>query len=193
MKANIIKKERVFDSFFKIDAYTFQKECYSGGMSDPQQRLVFERGDAVAALIKNTDPNHFFLAKQFRCPTFEKGPGINGQGWIREIVTGSLKEGKDPEAAMKRELIEEIGFDVPKLDFIGYFYVSPGGTSERIFLYYGEVSEANRVSEGGGLAEEGEDIRLVSLAPEELWNLFSKGQLVDAKSIIALLWSRLGL
>jgi ADP-ribose pyrophosphatase len=41
------------------------------------------------------------------------------------------------------------------------FYVSPGGTCERVLLYYGEVGEADRVSAGGGLASEQEDLQLV--------------------------------
>jgi ADP-ribose pyrophosphatase len=69
---------------------------------------------------------------------------------------------------MRRELIEEIGFRAGDLTHIATFYVSPGGTSERIMLYYAEVGNTDRIAAVGGLASEGEDIQLIEVALPEL-------------------------
>ncbi len=69
---------------------------------------------------------------------------------------------------MRRELIEEIGFRAGDLTHIATFYVSPGGTSERIMLYYAEVGNTDRIAAVGGLASECEDIQLIEVALPEL-------------------------
>src|SRR5262249_52942775 len=62
---------------------------------------------------------------------------------------------------------------------------SPGGSSERIFLYYAVVENADKVGPAGGKATEGEDIRVVALPPEELFERLRAGSLDDPKLIIA--------
>jgi ADP-ribose pyrophosphatase len=73
------------------------------------------------------------------------------------------------------------------LEHISTFYLSPGGTSERIILYYAEV-DGEKTSAGGGLAEEGEDIVNVELSVEDALAQVSSGEIADAKTIIAILW-----
>ncbi|HEY7414936.1 MAG TPA: NUDIX hydrolase, partial [Ktedonobacteraceae bacterium] len=89
-----------------------------------------------------------------------------------------------------REMIEEIGYQPDTLTPIGTFYVSPGGTSERIMLYYAEIGNSNKVGTGGGLASEHEDIQLIELASSELWNALDNNTIVDAKTIIGAMWLR---
>jgi len=82
-------------------------------------------------------------------------------------------------------------YEVENLRPITTFYVSPGGTSERVLLFYGEVSEATRVAAGEGLGVGDEDIRVIETTPAELWDDTLAGRQQDAKTIIALLWWRL--
>jgi ADP-ribose pyrophosphatase len=123
------------------------------------------------------------FTEQFRFPALEKGPG-----WLLEIIAGMIDAGEAPEGALRREIAEELGYGVDRVEHIATFYVSPGGSSERIWLYYAEVSEGGRVSEGGGLPGEHEDIRVVSLTAEEARTALADGRLVDAKTIIGLQW-----
>jgi nudix-type nucleoside diphosphatase (YffH/AdpP family) len=184
-KVEIQSKKLVFNDFFKIYEAVIRYLRFDGQMSQPVRRLVFERGDAVAAIVWHRDRQKVILTNQFRYPAYEKGPG-----WIYEVVAGMLDANEQPEEAMRREMIEEIGYQPGILTPIGTFYVSPGGTSERIMLYYAEIGNDNRVGAGGGLASEHEDIQLIELSPSELWDALDNNTLVDAKTIIGAMWLR---
>jgi ADP-ribose pyrophosphatase len=125
------------------------------------------------------------LVNQFRYPTLEKGPA-----WVTEVLAGVLEPNEDPEAAIRREILEEIGYRVGDLMHIATFYMSPGGSSERIILYSAEVDNADKVTSGGGLASEDEDIKILEFSLADLWAAFQSGEIVDAKTIIALMWLR---
>lgn len=180
MKVNIINKKVVFDDFYKIEEATFEFEKLNGEMTVPVTRLSFERGDSVAGIVYNTDTQKAILVKQFRYPAYRKGPG-----WVTEVVAGMLPEGEEAEEAMKREVMEEIGYEVTHIEKISTFYVSPGGSSERVFLYYIEVDEAHNIHEGGGLEHESEYIEVIEYNIEELTAALENDNIPDAKSIIA--------
>src|SRR2546421_6642335 len=176
MQVEVQKKQIVFHDVFTIQKATVRFQKFNGEMSEPVRRMVFERGDAVAALVFNRDTQKVLLINQFRCPTYEKGPG-----WIQEVVAGMLEANEQPEETLRRVIVEEIGYKAGDLTYIATFYLSPGCTSERIMLYYLEVGNADRTSSGGGLASEDEDIQLVELSLPELWMALDTGELVDAK------------
>jgi nudix-type nucleoside diphosphatase (YffH/AdpP family) len=182
-KVEIQNKHLVFDDVFKIQEARLRFQKFNGQMSEPVRRLVFERGDSAAALLFNRDTQKILLINQFRYPTYEKG-----QGWLCEVVAGAIDANEQPEESIKREIREEIGYEANVLTHIATFYVSPGGTSERIILFYSEVGDADRVSAGGGLASEHEDIQLVELTLPDLWRALENGDIVDAKTLVAAQW-----
>ena len=147
-EVQIEKKKRILDDFFKVDEVHLRYERFDGHMSPLVRRLNFERGDSVAVLIFNSKNQHILLVNQFKYPAYEKGPG-----WITETVAGMLEKNENPESAARREVEEETGYKVLKLEHISTFYVSPGGSSERIILYYVEVDETNKITAGGALRE----------------------------------------
>jgi nudix-type nucleoside diphosphatase (YffH/AdpP family) len=182
-KVEIESKRTLFKDIFTITETNLRFEQFKGEMSKSVRRLVFERGDSVAALLLNRDTQQVILTEQFRYPTYEKGPG-----WLYEVVAGMIDEGEQPEDAMRREIREEIGYQVHELTHIATFYVSPGGSSERIVLYYAEVGNADRISAGGGKASEHEDIRQIDMPLPELWQALENNDLADAKTLIAVQW-----
>jgi ADP-ribose pyrophosphatase len=182
-QAKVLQRHRILDDFFKVDEAQVSYERYDGTMTPPVRRLVFERGDSAAALVYHTQTRSVLMTEQFRFPTLEQGPG-----WLLEVPAGMVDRGEQPEATMRREIEEEIGFRVDELRHIATFYVSPGGSSERIWLYYAEVSEARRVSDGGGKPSEQEDIRVISVPLERLAAALENGELVDAKTIVGVQW-----
>jgi ADP-ribose pyrophosphatase len=184
-KVEIREKKRVFDDFFKIDEAHLSHERFDGTMTPVMRRLCFERGDSAAALVWNRESQKIILTEQFRYPTYEKGPG-----WITEIAAGVLGKGEGPRDTARREILEETGYKTKKIEYINTFYVSPGGTSERIILYYAEVTNQDKVSEGGGVAIEHEDIRVLEYSWPETRQLLEAGKIVDAKTLIALMWFR---
>lgn len=179
----IERESRIFDDFFAVDEARLSYERFDGTMSPVVRRLKFERGDSVAALLYDRQKQAILLARQFRYPTHEKGPG-----WILETVAGILDEGESPEEAIRREVLEETGYRIDRLEHISTFFLSPGGSSERIFLFYSEVDERSRVASSRGVGAEGEDIEEVKIPTHRLPELFEAGEISDAKTLIALLW-----
>lgn len=182
MEANIIAKRRVFDGFFKVDELQLRYQRFNGEMTSPMTRLVFERGDSVAAVLFNADTKRLIFTRQFRAPSYEKGPG-----WITEIIAGMIDPGEDPDDALRREVFEETGYRIRDARAISTFYLSPGGSSERIFLYYAEVNNATHDGEGGGVRGEGEDIQLVEMGVSEALADVAVGRFPDSKTIVGLL------
>jgi ADP-ribose pyrophosphatase len=186
-RIEVISEKEVFRKFiFRIREVCFRFERYDGSMSDETTRLNLDRGDSVAAIVHDTSNDTVVLTEQLRYPTCAKGPG-----WMMELPAGVLDESEEPAQALRREIIEEVGYSISSIEPISTFYVSPGGTSERILLFYVRVTPSNRVSSGGGLESEGEDIRTVSLPVAEALQRVRDGEIVDAKTIIGLQWLEL--
>lgn len=184
-KVEILERKEVFKQFLTVEDVILRFEKFDGSMSEPVSREICDRGDAVAALVYHRGLDAYLLVEQFRLPTLERD-----HGWLLEIVAGSVEEGEDHEETVRREIEEEVGYKPHLLRFISYFYPSPGSVTERVFLYYAEVSERDRVSDGGGLDSEHEDLAVHPISPKTLWQMFEQGELHDAKTIIALLWAK---
>ena len=185
MKVIIKSKECVFDDLFKIDRAVIQYEKFDGTMTNDVVRFNFDRGNSVGILLVNPQKQSIILTRQFRYPAYVAD---ETNGWLLEIVAGMIEPGVEILEAAKHELLEEVGYAVDKFEPIHIFYPSPGGTSEKVYLYYAEVNEAQKTDKGGGLAGEGEDIQIVELPIAEVLRLLDSGQIRDAKTIIALQW-----
>lgn len=125
------------------------------------------------------------MIRQFRYAAVSKAGG-----WLTETVAGLVDPGETPEDAVRREILEEAGYDIERLERIFCFYPTPGITSERIILYYAETRGNGPVAKGGGLAHENEDIRVLELPLGEALAQLDRGEIVDAKTIIGLMWLR---
>lgn len=183
-RVEIAEEVEIFERLiFRIVEARLSFERYDGTMSREVVRLSVERGDSVAAVLHDTSRDAIVLTEQFRYPTHHKGPG-----WLLELPAGVLGADEQPIEAIQREVAEEVGYAVSTLEPIGMFYVSPGGTSERIQLFYAQVTPAEHESPGGGVASEGEDIRTVRMPVSEALERLRDGTIVDAKTIIGLQW-----
>src|SRR5271166_1754246 len=188
-KVEIRKQTRLFDDFFKVDEIVVAHERHDGTMSSDQRRLVLERGDAVAALLYQPDTHTVIIVDQFKVPTLiarRRDNPATTDGWITEAVAGMIDPGETAEEAIVRETLEETGYRISKPELIYTFFSSPGGTSERIFLYFSEVSDADRIDEGGGVP--GEDVRVVHRNVHELFAQLEKRQIEDPKLAIGAYW-----
>ncbi|MDZ4769831.1 MAG: NUDIX domain-containing protein [Chloroflexota bacterium] len=184
----IIERKTIFKKFiFVIEEATLRHELFDGTLSAPMTRLNLERGDAIAAILHDPASDEILLVEQFRFPTFDKSGG-----WVVETAAGMIDTGETPADAAHREIEEETGYRLTALKPIQTFYLTPGGSSERIHLFYGAIERANRFGTGGGLLSEGENIREVVLPLIEAFTRLDAGGFDDAKTIIALQWMRLG-
>jgi len=186
-----------YSGFLSIHEYKFRRSSQDGSMSRPITNLVMERGDAVAALVHDVEKDQIVLTRQFRLPVYlrsiDDSRGSQDEdaeaGWLVETPAGTLEPGDKPEARMLLELREELGYAVSKLERISTFFVSPGGTTERIHLFYAKVSAVQLVNpEATGLAAEDEDIERQVVPAAQFVEEVVRGAYSDAKTIIAGLW-----
>jgi ADP-ribose pyrophosphatase len=183
----LLHRSEVFHRFvFRIEEVTLEFERFDGSMSGPLTRLILNRGDSVAILLHDIERELVFLCEQFRAPTYEGGPG-----WLIELPAGILETGESPQESARREVLEETGYTVRTLVPIASVYLSPGGSSERVHIFYAEVSLADRSAAGGGLQAEQEDIRLITLPIIDAFSKGREGLILDAKTLIALQWLEL--
>ena len=166
----IIERTQVFNGHFKVNQLTVQ----DGDMQ--LKREQFAPGKAVAALVFDTARQVYVLTRQFRF-----GP----EAEILEIAAGMIDGNEAPETAVRREIQEELGYEIDKLEEIVCIWPSPGTSAEEITVYYAEVSE--RTGQGGGLVDEHEHIEMVDLS----WEALLVEPLRDAKSVLAVQWVRL--
>jgi len=181
-------RKTVYKGFSKLDELTIN----DGDKEYTREILILQ--NAVAAIIYDTVKKKYIFVEQYRA---------GADGIMVEVVAGGIDEGEKPEQAIKREIMEETGYKVDFVKHISDFYSSPGRTNELTSLFYVEVSE--RVNEGGGIGDEkisiveveklGLNGRLFLQDPMQTEmklgvenNMVPPYQLIDAKSIIAVMW-----
>lgn len=179
-----IKEEKiVYNGHYKIKKAEIVHETFAGA-NVKVTRECFERGDSAAAVLFEKDSASLLFVRQFRYPTVR-----SGSGWITELVAGSQDtEGEGPEACILREIREEVGYHVASAEKIGEFFTSPGGSSERVQLFFAETSSNDRNTSGGGLPSENEDIELVRISLDRAKAMLESGRFRDAKTLIGLQW-----
>ena len=96
--------------------------------------------------------------------------------------------GKPPAETAMSELLEEVGYQPTELRLLMKFYATPGGTTERVFLFFGEVDNRHKIAAGGGLDAEHEFIEVVELPIADALTMLQRGEILDGKTIVALQW-----
>lgn len=184
-KVDIRSKRTAYKGRYRIEEFIFDFDRIAGkGRITGSKREVFERGDSAAALIHDIERDVIVLAEQFRIATHARGPGF-----IIEAMAGSLEAGEEPEACIRREMMEEVGYRAGELTLIASGYISPGSSSERIFLYYAPVKTADLVDpRASGLAAEKEDVRRVEFTREDFLARLDKAAFQDVKVMTLGFW-----
>lgn len=182
-RVEILDKTVCYDGFFRLERYRLRHRLFSGAWSRVLTRELFERGHAAAVLPYDPDRDAVVLVEQFRIGALE----APGSPWLLEIVAGIIEREETPEDVVRREAVEEANCQIQELIHIYDYFVSPGGTSERISLFCGKVDTAS-VGGLGGLAEEAEDIRVIVVPCAEAIAHMHAGKINSAAPIIALQW-----
>lgn len=180
MKYSVKNERIVFNDHYKMVKAEVSYDTFDGNKIRTE-RLAFERGNSVAILLYEKETQSVLITNQFRYPTCK-----NGEGWLLEIPAGSLEENEKPKECIKREVMEELGYQLNTIELLNTFYTSPGASTERIFLYYSEISTKDKIEKGGGNPQENEDIQLVKIPVSEIPSKIS--EMKDAKTILALQW-----
>lgn len=221
------KPELLYKGFFKLHRYAVRHRLRTGpkagSLSEPQNVEVFERGDAVGVLLYNRKEHKVVVVRQFRLPAVDLlEPALTGaaavasksteqsNGWIIETVAGMIGRIKDasgnvirdetPEETAIRETMEETGYLIERPELVASYFSSPGGTSERIYLFFAFISDDKKPEAGGGKIDpktglRTEDIEVLPLTVDDFSTMLRQRELVDPKLLIAAyyLQARLGL
>ncbi len=113
---------------------------------------VVEAHDSVAVLVYHREHDTFVLVRQFRPAVYLN----NRDGMTVELCAGLVDKQLTLPQIAKEEIEEECGFDVPvaSLEYITSFHTSVGFAGSKQAMFYAEVDETMRVSEGGGIEDE---------------------------------------
>ncbi|MGB5321133.1 GDP-mannose pyrophosphatase NudK [Lutimonas sp.] len=180
-KVKNVKKILLSDNWYTLNKIVFDYKMPNGQWVE-QARESYDRGNGAAVLLYNKKKQTVILISQFRMPTYMNG---NETGIMIEVTAGLL-DGDDPQTCVIKEAEEESGFRVNKVEKVFEAYMSPGAVTEIIHFYIAAYDDTDKVSEGGGVAAEQEDITVLELDFKKAVAMISSGEIKDAKTIMLL-------
>jgi nudix-type nucleoside diphosphatase (YffH/AdpP family) len=190
----IFRTRRLLDTeFIRVDEHRLSYRLANGEWSPLETRLSVDRGNSVAAILFEPETRLLHFVRQFRYATYDFSSEPDPEnGWLIELVAGGVKPGEPLRAAIEREVKEETGFEIAEPRLIGSFYLSPGAYSERLYLFYAEVTSARRATpqRNGSYGVDGEDINTVSMTLSDFLARVERLEIQDAKTIAAAEWLR---
>jgi len=170
--------------------YTLKTTAFDWRRSDGQwqrmHRETYDRGNGATLLPYNLAQRTVLLTRQFRYPAF-----VNGHDELLIEAAAGLLDNAAPEERIRAEVEEELGYRLDAVQKVFEAFMSPGSVTEKLHFFVAEYEAAMRVGDGGGLAEEGEDIEVLELPIDSGLAMISDGRLVDAKTIMLLQYAAL--
>lgn len=181
-----LTKTLLSDNWYTLNKYSFEYLNASGEWGK-QEREAYDRGNGATILLYNPQKGTVILTRQFRLPTYVNG---NPDGLMIEACAGLLDE-DDPEDCIRREAEEEVGYRVDNVRKIFEAYMSPGSVTEIVHFFVAEYSDNMRVSSGGGLDHEQENIEVLELKFDQAMAMVASGEIKDGKTIMLLQYAQL--
>ncbi|MEL7147926.1 MAG: GDP-mannose pyrophosphatase NudK [Bacteroidota bacterium] len=176
-----LRKELLSDNWYRLDKVTYDLQLNDDSWQT-QTREAYDRGNGATILLYNKTKKSVVLIRQFRLPTYLNG---NESGYLIEACAGLLDK-DSPEECIKKEAEEETGYRLQRVQKIFESYMSPGSVTEILYFFIAEYSEEMRVSKGGGLEKEQENIEVIELPFDEAYAMIEKGEIKDSKTIMLL-------
>jgi nudix-type nucleoside diphosphatase (YffH/AdpP family) len=169
-----------------LNKYSFEYQKTSGDW-EQQHREAYDRGNGSTILLYNPAKGTVILTRQFRLPTYVNG---NKDGMLIEACAGLLDK-DNAEDCIKKEAEEETGYKIEKVTKIFQAYMSPGSVTEILYFFIAEYSDGMKVSEGGGLEHEQENIQVLELDFNAAYRMIESGEIMDGKTIMLLQYAKL--
>ena len=190
MSPHIVKTETLWTGHIRLDRLTIAQNRRQDGAEDASDTLVREVTalPSSAVIMLRQRNGRLILTRQFRAPVLLDQGGDS----LVECCAGNIDHDgassstgvPEAERAARREAEEETGWRVDTIRHLFTLYMSPGVSTERLYFFVGDAAE--RVSEGGGLAAEGESIETLELSLAEAWTMVGDGRICDAKTVLLL-------
>lgn len=185
-KVKDLKTEILSNNWYTLKKVTFDLQQADGSWKN-MSREAYDRGNGAVILLYNKASQNVILTRQFRLPTYING---NPDGYLIECCAGLLDE-NNPEDCIRKETEEETGYKVTDVRKIFEAYMSPGSVTEILYFFVAEYAIDMKISDGGGLAEETENIEVLELPFTEACNMITTGEIKDAKTIMLLQYAQL--
>jgi GDP-mannose pyrophosphatase NudK len=184
-KVRVLGEQVLSDNWGLVKKTTIELRRRNGEWQR-QVRETYDRGDGAGVLLYNRGQRTVILTRQFRFPVFAHGEA----GYLIEVVAGKL-DGDHPVTTARKEAEEESGYRVHDVELVMSAYMSPGSVTEKLSLFLAEYDAGSKVSSGGGLEDEGEDIEVLEFGIDEALGMIASGEIADAKTIMLLQHVRL--
>ncbi len=185
-KVKNIQTEVLSKNWYTLNKIDFDYQLKNGEWVR-QSRESYDRGNGACILLYNTHKKTVVLIKQFRMPSYVNG---NRTGMMIEVCAGLL-DGDDPETCIIKETEEETGYKIKNVKKVFESYMSPGAVTEIIHFFVAEYDEQMKVSEGGGLDIEHEDIEVLEYDFETAVQMVRNGEIKDAKTIMLIQYAQI--
>ncbi|WP_298542879.1 NUDIX domain-containing protein [uncultured Aquimarina sp.] len=170
------------DKTFLLKEYTFEYTHTAVHTSEKHLREVYDHGDGASVLLYNPTKKTVVLTQQFRLPTFLNG---NTSGMSIEVCAGSL-DGDTPEVCVKKEALEETGYEINSVEKAFSVYASPATMTEIAHLFIAEYTDEMKVQKGGGLDHEEEYIDVLEIDFERAYDMIQTAEIRDARTVMLL-------
>jgi len=183
-----VKDERILShARYLLKSITFDYRRGNGEWQT-QTREVYDRGNAAALLPYNLAGRTIVLVRQFRLPAY-----INGHDDLLIEAAAGMLDDASPEARIRAEVEEEAGYRLHDVKKVFEAFMSPGAVTEKLHCFVAEYDPSMRINDGGGLADEGEDIEVLELTIDSALAMIADGRIVDAKTIMLLQYAALNI
>ncbi len=182
----ILDTKILSDNWYVLRKITYEY-TKKDGTKLTQSREAYDRGNGATILLYNKNKKTVILTKQFRLPTFVNG---NETGMLIEACAGLLDK-DNAEDCIRRETEEETGYKITDVRKIFEAYMSPGSVTEILYFFIAEYSKEMKVTDGGGLEHEEENIEVLELNIDRALNMIKSGEIKDGKTIMLLYYIKL--
>ncbi|GAA4168726.1 GDP-mannose pyrophosphatase NudK [Sphingobacterium ginsenosidimutans] len=182
----IVKTEILSDNWYTLKKITYQYTKPDGTVQQ-QSREAYDRGNGAVILLYNIASRTVILTRQFRIPTYING---NESGMLIEACAGLLDQ-DSPQDCIRRETEEETGYQIKEAKKIFEAYMSPGSVTEILHFFIAEYTNNMKVSDGGGLQEEEENIEILEINIDDALAMIESGEIKDGKTIMLLQYIKL--
>ncbi len=170
----VIATRRPYQNFFAVEEYDLTFRQFDGTTSPQIERGVFLSADAALVLPYDPRRDAVLVIEQFRSGPFARG---DAHPWCLEPIAGLIDGGETPEAAARRETLEEANLTVDRLIHIGRGYASPGDSTGFYNMFCAPCDLPDAAAGVGGLASESENIRSHILPYARFLDLLDGGHL----------------
>ncbi|MFS2189847.1 GDP-mannose pyrophosphatase NudK [Mucilaginibacter sp. Mucisp84] len=182
----ILNTDILSDNWYILKKVTYEVTEKDGNTA-VQSREAYDRGNGATILLYNKAQSSVILTRQFRLPTYING---NPDGMLIECCAGLLDK-DNPEDCIRKETEEETGYKITDVKKVFEAYMSPGSVTEILYFFVAEYAKEMKVSDGGGLAHENENIEVLELPFSEALQMVKTGEIKDGKTIMLLQYAQL--